>query len=103
MKIQFDTEEKIIRIEEKVNLGELIEKLDLLLPNSEWKEYTIEPVPTIVNWYNPYIVTQPIIAPLIQTYPPHDGTPFWKITCDSNTTNFPNDYVQQSIYNVEIK
>ena len=52
MKIQLDTIAKIIRIEEAVNLGELSDILEKLLPNGEWKTYKLE-VSVIHNWSSP--------------------------------------------------
>ena len=52
MKIQLDTTEKTIKIEEKVNLGELVKILDKLLPNKEWKQYELETNTVINNWGN---------------------------------------------------
>ena len=39
MKIQLDTNFKIIKLDESVNLGELQELLEKILPNNEWKNY----------------------------------------------------------------
>lgn len=54
MKLQINTTEKTIKIEESVNLRDLIRELDKLFPHNTWKEYTLE--------Y--YVVTQPVL-----TYP----------------------------------
>lgn len=53
MKIQLDTTSKTIKVEESVNLGELIEAVEKLLPN--WKEYKIEPV-IITSFVNPIVI-----------------------------------------------
>jgi hypothetical protein len=47
MKIQLDTTAKIIRVEEKVNLGELTETLEKLLPGGLWKQFSLETNVTI--------------------------------------------------------
>lgn len=57
MKIQLDTDSKTIRIEEKVNLADLVAFIQNILPNDLWKEYSIEPHSTI-TWVNP--ITIPI-------------------------------------------
>ncbi len=57
MKLQINTTEKTIKIEESVNLGELIEALKNMLP--DWKKYSLETNATI-NWISPtYIDIKP--------------------------------------------
>lgn len=84
MKIQLDSVQKIIRVEENVNLGELVKYLDKLLPkNSQigyWKDFTLETNTVIYNWSNPIIYDYntfpkwwlnpiyPTIAPLTYSY-----------------------------------
>lgn len=53
MKIQLDTKSKTIRLDEAVNLGELQELLDKVLPG-EWKSYKLEPA--FIQWQNPIII-----------------------------------------------
>lgn len=53
MKLKIDTSGKTIQVEEKVNLNELYGFLKKIFPNNEWKEFSIEAVPAIINWYNP--------------------------------------------------
>lgn len=67
MKIQLDTERKIIDIEGKVNIGELIEVLKKLFPNDEWKEFDIATRITL-----PYQPDPPSTTWLERTY-----TPWW--------------------------
>ncbi|MFA5431973.1 MAG: hypothetical protein WC319_03760 [Candidatus Paceibacterota bacterium] len=91
MKIQFDTTAKTIKIEEQVNLGELIMKLEMLLPNGQWKEYSLE-VSIIYNWGYPVVITEPI--PFVNPW-----LPFWQqpiITCGTS------NYSDNGIYNVQI-
>lgn len=64
MKIQIDTSLKIIKVEESVNFGELVDMLEKLLPN-DWKQYKLE-TGTIIYWTNPiqvipYQPYQPIL------------------------------------------
>lgn len=78
MKLQFDTTAKTIKIGEPVNIGELIEKLQMLLPNGQWKEYKLE-VSVINSWTSPIIIETPIVYP---------NRPFWEyplITYQSDT------------------
>lgn len=81
MKIQLDTNAKTIKVEEDVNLSELISKLKKLLPKGEWKEYTLQSNTTI-QWYTyPYI---------IYNY----NKPFWQqpiVTYDTNSLNIKSD------------
>jgi len=91
MKLQFDTIEKTIKVEEHVNLGELMEKLEMLLPNNQWKEYTLK-VSIITIWQNPIIIENPI--PFVDPY-----RPFWEqptITCLSHHV------YEQNKYNIEM-
>lgn len=55
MKVLIDTENKILKLEDSVNLGEFIEKIKVMLPN--WKEFKIE-TNTVINWSSPYIPYQ---------------------------------------------
>lgn len=53
MKLQIDFDKKIIKVEDNVNLGELVEKLQAMLP--EWKTWKLETNVTI-NWSNPVTI-----------------------------------------------
>ena len=92
MKIQIDTKEKTIKVEETVNLGELCKVLDKLLPK-EWKSYSLQSG-SIIFWSNPipwvYINPMPII-PL----QPYYSTPPYQVTCSAGTDE------TYSIYNIE--
>jgi hypothetical protein len=91
MKIQLDTTNKKIKIEEEINIGELIEQLEKLLPNNLWKEFSLE-VNIIHNWSSPIII-EPIkpmppypIQPI--PYTPYPGFPNYPwITCGTGTAN----------------
>lgn len=50
MKIQLDTGNKIIKVEEKVNINELFEFLNKCLPN--WQEYSLE-TGSVIYWHTP--------------------------------------------------
>ena len=86
MKIQLDTSNKTITVEEKVNLGELFDILSKLLPDDSWKQFDIVPM-FIYNWSNP-IVIQPYLP---YTYP-------WITYADSSSATLTTD----GIYNIEI-
>jgi len=60
MKLQLDTSAKTIKVDENVNLGDLVKHLDKLLPKDSpfghWKEYEIQTNVVINNWSNPIII-----------------------------------------------
>lgn len=92
MKIQLDTTNKLIKVEESVNLGEFTETLERLLPYGKWKEFKLE-TQTVVNWSNPIV---------IEPYRPY--TPPW-ITYDAdifNENRTQADYsLNSGVYNTE--
>lgn len=57
MKIQIDTESKMIRLEKQIELGTFFKYIKKLLPDGEWREYTLE-TNTIVNWQNPVVIRE---------------------------------------------
>jgi len=77
MKLQIDSENKIIKIEEAVNLGELFNYLDGLFPNLEWRNWTLEQT-GISTCINSAIVCSPYISPY---YPPQNP---WVVTCSTD-------------------
>ena len=82
MKIQLNTKEKTIKLEENIKLGELFSKLDEIFPDLAWREYILEMGCTIV-WNNPIQIT-----PYVPTYPanPNPYDP-WIITCNEGIYN----------------
>lgn len=62
MNIKINTTEKSITIEEDVKLSELINTLEALFPNGEWKGYKLQVQP-------PYYI-QPYIPPYKETTAP---------------------------------
>ena len=72
MKIPLDTENKTIKLEKDVVLAKLIETLEKLLPNGEWKEFTLETNTVIHQWSNP------VVIPSVMPYPgPTYPRPYW--------------------------
>jgi len=73
MKIQLDTLNKTITIEEDVNLHDFYEQINAILPDGKWREFTLK-VGKIVEWKeplhlpkrNPY---EPLTTPQPNTYP----------------------------------
>lgn len=68
MVIQIDFENKIIRIENSINLGELYEKLNELFKDNQWKEFLLSAVAKIE-------VVNPITYPL-QPFTPYPTYPW---------------------------
>ncbi len=66
MKIQIDTVAKTIKIEEPINLGELTESLERLLPSGLWKEFKLET--SIIMWNTTPIIIKDYI-PFPYQYP----------------------------------
>lgn len=92
MKIQLDTDNKNIKLEEKVNLGDLEDILEKILPSGKWREFTLE-VNTVINWDYPY---KPLI---IEPYNPYPWTYPW-ITYTAEKGSEYN--LNSGIYNVQI-
>lgn len=89
MKIQLNTKEKTIKLEESIKLGELFSKLEEMFPDLAWREYTLETGCTIV-WNNPIQVTPTFPQqPYIPRYPWENP---W-ITCIGDTNG---------VYNIDI-
>ena len=55
MKIQLDTSQKTITVEQDINMLELLQAVKKLLPN-DWKEFTLQTHTTINNWNSPTII-----------------------------------------------
>jgi hypothetical protein len=83
MKLQIDTDLKIIKIEESINFGKLIEILERLLPD-QWKEYKLE-TGTIIYWTNPIQIIPS--NPLPPYSPPYNPWGYPIITCSTGTHN----------------
>lgn len=76
MKLVLDTTNKTIKIEESVNLGELTNTLERMLPLGLWKEFKLE-TNTQIIWSNPIIIRDyPYINPFpYPTYPWYNPLP----------------------------
>ena len=74
MKLQLDTINKTVKVEGSVNLEALFETLQKLLPQGEWKTFSLE-VNATIEWINPITITY---------YPtvPYNPYPWW-------TPNYP--------------
>ena len=102
MKIQLDTTKKTIKVEESVSLNEFFTKLKQILPQNEWKNFTLESTAEIY-WSNPIVIKE---------YPPRDPYPYvfpwYGVTTSTTTAQYKAGKVetayqlQSGTYNVEI-
>ncbi len=103
MKIQLDTVNKTITLEERVSIGELFTLLNNFFPDGDWKNYTLE-VKVITNWINPLPIEPIPVSPLIPSWPAvpiTPGYPWWPnpiITCEASVTNY-----NSGVYNLDYK
>lgn len=86
MKIQLDTTSKTIKLEENVKIYSFMNFLKKLLPNNEWKEFTLETNTTISYWSNPVIIKE---------YPRPYTSP-WITWTSNNVNNFRANYSVKS-------
>ena len=102
MKLQIDTKEKTIKVEDKINLKELMNGLKKLLPNGEWEKYSLETNTIIYNWRDPIIIYKDWpVYPLPQPYTP---LPYkWPdIICGTgNASTYYSETSKNGIYNVD--
>lgn len=68
MKLQIDSTNKKITIQDPVNLSEFFEMVKGLFPNDMWKEFTLE-TNVINNWTNPIIIKEYPVYPSNPLYP----------------------------------
>lgn len=101
MKLILDTINKTIQIEEVIQLNDLFETLEQLLPNGLWKEFTLEQKPIITTiWKDPIVIekTNPFRDgpwyPSVPTYPTYPNQPFW---CSSG-----GDLIRQNVYCLDV-
>lgn len=95
MKIKLDTVNKTIDLEESVNLKDLFETLNTLLPNELWKGYTLNMNATIY-WSNPIVIDYPH-----PTYPPLPWITYTSGTGDNEFIKEPT--VTSGVYCIETK
>lgn len=81
MKLQINTSEKLIRLEESVKLGELFTQLEELLPDMKWREYTLE-IGVIHN-----ITVTPLPFERYTPKIPEIGFPWITYQVDTNKSN----------------
>lgn len=103
MKLQLDTTNKTIQIEQDVNLQEMFDLLERLLPDGLWKEFTL------ITHQNTMIINSPIVTPIIiDRYPTYPTYPW--ITYDTNSANKSNNIKMDAklvsdnaVYSIETK
>jgi len=97
VRIQLDTKNAIIVIEESTNLGELVEILKRLLPNGKWKDFRLE-VKKEIN-----LVLEPVIVEYL--YNPKIWGTFPWITYGTNSSNLDgkvtNYCLNSGIFDIE--
>ncbi len=54
MKIQLDYDNKVVTIENDVNLGDFVDRIQELLP--EWDKWNLNTQTIINNWQNPIVI-----------------------------------------------
>lgn len=103
MKIQIDTTKKTLKLEEDVKLTTLMKLVKKILPDNEWKEYTLETNTTIEHWASPIIIDR-----WYREYKPYE--PFWTIgdgskyvaTTKDNTLMMSTNSQSNGVYNLEV-
>lgn len=103
MKIQLDTINKTIQIEEDVNLHDFYEQINGLLPSGLWRDFTLK-VGKIVEWresitikpntpFNPYNPPpNPYQSP---PFDPNQGQQIWYTTSTDNSGG-------RGLYNIDV-
>lgn len=87
MKIQIDFDNKTIKVEGTVELGQLFDKLQKLLPSEEWKTFKLETNTTIKYWNTPIVIDHwPV-------YPWRPNQPYWQVNLgdQAGSSFFQND------------
>lgn len=105
MKLQLDTENKIIKLEDKIKFSDLIKTLNSLFPDGSWMGYTLETNTIIQNFHSPMIV-QPYVQPFYPEVPwgiryNHND----QILCGTsiiNTNGSPTTTAASAVYNIEV-
>lgn len=69
MKLQLDTVNKTIKVENNVVFKELVDTLERILPKGEWKSFTLETSTTIHNWNSPYVIERTREVPVYPRTP----------------------------------
>lgn len=106
MKIQIDTDRKTIKLESDVLLSKLVETLDKLLPNKEWKKFTLETHTVINNWNSPIVIREYPTYP--KPYWPWYGGNYYGVSAGKQTAEYKvqgsssSMQLKSGVYNVEL-
>lgn len=123
MKIILNTETKVIELQDDTKFEDLINFLEVALPNDLWKEFSLK-TNTVINWVDrqPITIINPWINPLPSVpdpfYPHYPWLPN-PVVCDFNgsnismgshegkiscsTSNFSLNDLNQGVFNVDVK
>lgn len=100
LQLEISDKEKIVRIEEATNVGELYDFLLAHFPNDTWREFKLE-VKTVIQWQNPVIIEKEVYPSV--PYNPHPNYPWvqptWQIISKDDT--YKVDYLS-GVYCVQI-
>ncbi len=94
MKLQLDTTNKTVKVEGSVNLEALYETLQKLLPQGEWKQFSLE-ANTTITWVNP--ITVPVYPYYPQNPYPWWNTPYYTTSGEMHYT------LTNGTYDIEVK
>lgn len=89
MKIQLDTTNKTVKIEDDVKVKDLIKVLKKLLPD-DWEDFELQTNVTINNWNAPVY---------IEKYPSYPRYPWYEVTCKSDSAEYSS--LKAGTYNIE--
>ena len=99
MKIQLDTTNMTIKIEEDINLGELYTMLDKMLPQKEWQSFKLL-TNVKLEWVNPIVIhawTNPYRYPWWQPLSPI----VYPTQYDSNPCTITQLNLSQGTFNID--
>jgi hypothetical protein len=100
MKLKLDTTNKTIEIEEAVNIGELLQTLKRLLPNNDWKKFTLQTT-IIQNWSNPIYVDR-WVKPYPYPWTPWYDSPWYIQDGNTKTTDAATFKLNDGTYCLEV-
>lgn len=113
MKIQLDTTNKVIKLENSINLGELVKNLEKILPKAEWKQFTLETNTVINNWNSPVIIREypqyphrwdwPWVSSTTENYMSGSSLHSKDLSSNALKLSLKSDYkLQAGVFNVEL-
>ena len=105
MKLQLDTTYKTIKLESSVKISELIKTLKRLLPNGEWKTFTLETNTSITYWHDPIIIKEyPTYPRQYPWYQSLGAVGSYDILCENKSKNIGESMsLTNGTFNIEYK